>query len=445
MAQAFFGGVHPHDMKAATNEKAIEQLAAPAEVVIPMSMHIGAPCKPIVAVGDKVTIGQKIGEPGGFVSAPIHASVSGTVKAVEPRPYSMGGNITSVVIENDMQDEVSEEVQAPADPNALSVEEMVEIVKNAGIVGMGGATFPTHVKITSGIGKVNTVIINGAECEPYITSDDRLMRETPERVVGGLRVVLQILQPKRAAIGIEQNKPEAIAAISAVLGSGIELLPLHVRYPQGAEKQLIQTVTGRCVPPGGLPAHVGCAVFNAATCAAIYDAVYLGLPLVRRAVTVTGSAIAKPGNFLAPIGTAYSDLVEAAGGFALPPYKILCGGPMMGIAQYTLRTATIKGNNALTCYSDKDRHETPNPHCIRCGKCVEACPMHLMPLFLHRAVNRGDLERLDELHVMDCIECGSCAYGCPAGIPLVQSFRTGKKLVRDAAAREKAKKEAAAK
>ena len=444
MAQAFFGGVHPHDMKAATNEKAIEQLAPPAVVVIPMSMHFGAPCTPLVKAGDHVKVGQKIGEFHGL-GAPIHASVSGTVKAVEPRPYSMGGNITSVVIENDMQDEVSEEVQAPADPNALSVEEMVEIVKNAGIVGMGGATFPTHVKITSGIGKVSTVIINGAECEPYITSDDRLMRETPERVVGGLRAVLQILQPKRAAIGIEQNKPEAIAAISAVLGSGIDLLPLHVRYPQGAEKQLIQTVTGRCVPPGGLPAHVGCAVFNAATCAAIYDAVYLGLPLVRRAVTVTGSAIAKPGNFLAPIGTAYSDLVEAAGGFALPPYKVLCGGPMMGIAQYTLRTATIKGNNALTCYSDKDRHETPNPHCIRCGKCVEACPMHLMPLFLHRAVNRGDLERLDGLHVMDCIECGSCAYGCPAGIPLVQSFRTGKKLVRDAAAREKAKKEAAAK
>ncbi len=226
---------------------------------------------------------------------------------------------------------------------------------------MGGAGFPTSVKLSSGLGKVDTVIVNGAECEPYITSDDRLMRETPERVVGGLRVVLQILQPKRAAIGIEQNKPEAIAAISAVLGSGIDLLPLHVRYPQGAEKQLIQTVTGRCVPPGGLPAHVGCAVFNAATCAAIYDAVYLGLPLVRRAVTVTGSAIAKPGNFLAPIGTAYSDLVEAAGGFALPPYKVLCGGPMMGIAQYTLRTATIKGNNALTCYSDKGRPRDAQP------------------------------------------------------------------------------------
>jgi len=447
MAQAFFGGVHPHDMKAATNEKAIEQLAPPATVVIPMSMHFGAPCTPIVKVGDQVKVGQKIGEFKGL-GAPIHASVSGTVKAIEPRPFSMGGDMVSVVIENDFQNTVSEEVKAPADPDALTVEEMVEIVKNAGIVGMGGATFPTHVKISGGIGKVKDVLINGAECEPYITGDHRAMLERPEEIIGGATYLAKMFGVDKVIIGVEDNKQNGIDAMNKVIAekkAPVVVEPLRCRYPQGGEKQLIQAITGRQVPPGGLPAHVGCAVFNAATCAAIYDAVYLGLPLVRRAVTVTGSAIAKPGNFLAPIGTAYSDLVEAAGGFALPPYKVLCGGPMMGIAQYTLRTATIKGNNALTCYSDKDRHETPNPHCIRCGKCVEACPMHLMPLFLHRAVNRGDLERLDELHVMDCIECGSCAYGCPAGIPLVQSFRTGKKLVRDAAAREKAKKEAAAK
>ena len=445
MKRAFFGGGHPEGYQELSREAAIVPLH-PSVVSVAMSQHIGAPCQPLVKVGDRVTVGQKIGD-GQGLCVPVHASVSGTVTAIEARPHPGGNLQTAIVIESDGRDTLCPTVK-PRDHEAvaaMSAEDLIAVIREAGITGMGGAGFPTSVKLSSGLGKVDTVIVNGAECEPYITSDDRLMREPPERVVGGLRVVLQILQPKRAAIGIEQNKPEAIAAISAVLGSGIDLLPLHVRYPQGAEKQLIQTVTGRCVPPGGLPAHVGCAVFNAATCAAIYDAVYLGLPLVRRAVTVTGSAIAKPGNFLAPIGTAYSDLVEAAGGFALPPYKVLCGGPMMGIAQYTLRTATIKGNNALTCYSDKDRHETANPHCIRCGKCVEACPMHLMPLFLHRAVNRGDLERLDELHVMDCIECGSCAYGCPAGIPLVQSFRTGKKLVRDAAAREKAKKEAAAK
>ena len=359
MAQAFFGGVHPNDMKAATNEKAIEQLAAPAEVVIPMSMHIGAPCKPIVAVGDKVKIGQRIGEPGGFVSAPIHASVSGTVKAVEPRPFNMGGKMMSVVIENDFQNEVSEEVKPVADPDSLTPEQLVEIVKNAGIVGQGGATFPTHVKISSGLGKVDYVIIKAAECEPYITGDHRTCLERPEQVIKGATLLAKCFGVDKVYIGIEANKPEAIEAMRAVLEEGVELLPLRVRYPQGAEKQLIQSVPGRCVPPGGLPAHVGCAVFNAATCAAIYDAVYLGLPLVRRAVTGSGCAIATPGNFLARIVTAYSVLGEAAGGFALPPYKLLCGGPMMGIAQYTLRTATIKGNNALTCFAASARRRGP--------------------------------------------------------------------------------------
>ena len=255
--------------------------------------------------------------------------------------------------------------------------------------------------------------------------------------MGGLRIIRKILQPERTAIGIEANKPEAIEAMRAVLEEGEELLPLRVRYPQGAEKQLIQSVTGRCVPPGGLPAAVGCAVFNAATCAAIYDAVYAGMPLVRRAVTVTGGAIAHPGNFIAPIGTPFSELIEAAGGFACTPYKILCGGPMMGLAQYTIDAMTIKGCNAITCLSEKDRRGQAAQHCIRCGKCVENCPMHLMPLFMHKASAAGKLERLKELHVADCIECGCCAYGCPAGIPLVQSFRTAKRMLRDAAAREK--------
>ena len=301
MKRAFFGGVHPKGYKELSREAAIVPLH-PSVVSVAMSQHIGAPCQPLVKVGDRVTVGQKIGD-GQGLCVPVHASVSGTVTAIEARPHPGGNLQTAIVIESDGRDTLCPTVK-PRDPEAvaaMSAEDLIAVIREAGITGMGGAGFPTSVKLSSGLGKVDTVIVNGAECEPYITSDDRLMRETPERVVGGLRVVLQILQPKRAAIGIEQNKPEAIAAISAVLGSGIDLLPLHVRYPQGAEKQLIQTVTGRCVPPGGLPAHVGCAVFNAATCAAIYDAVYLGLPLVRRAVTVTGSAIAKPGNFLAPI------------------------------------------------------------------------------------------------------------------------------------------------
>lgn len=437
MKRAFFGGVHPKGYKELSREAAIVPLH-PSVVSVAMSQHIGAPCQPLVKVGDRVTVGQKIGD-GQGLCVPVHASVSGTVTAIEARPHPGGNLQTAIVIESDGRDTLCPTVK-PRDPEAvaaMSAEDLIAVIREAGITGMGGAGFPTYFKLSSGLGKVDTVIVNGAECEPYITADDRLMRQTPERVMGGLRIIRKILQPERTAIGIEANKPEAIEAMRAVLEEGEELLPLRVRYPQGAEKQLIQSVTGRCVPPGGLPAAVGCAVFNAATCAAIYDAVYAGMPLVRRAVTVTGGAIAHPGNFIAPIGTPFSELIEAAGGFACTPYKILCGGPMMGLAQYTIDAMTIKGCNAITCLSEKDRRGQAAQHCIRCGKCVENCPMHLMPLFMHKASAAGKLERLKELHVADCIECGCCAYGCPAGIPLVQSFRTAKRMLRDAAAREK--------
>ncbi len=435
MPRSFFGGVHPKGHKELSRDAALT-VFQPKLVSIAMSQHIGAPCKPLVAVGQRVTVGQKVGD-GTGLCAPVHASVSGTVVAVEERPHPGGTQVLSVVIENDGRDDLSPDIHPRESIGELDAQALIDILREAGITGMGGAGFPTYFKLSSGLGKVDTVIVNGAECEPYITADDRLMRQTPERVMGGLRIIRKILQPERTAIGIEANKPEAIEAMRAVLEEGVELLPLRVRYPQGAEKQLIQSVTGRCVPPGGLPASVGCAVFNAATCAAIYDAVYAGMPLVRRAVTVTGGAIAHPGNFIAPIGTPFSELIEAAGGFACTPYKILCGGPMMGLAQYTIDAMTIKGCNAITCLSEKDRRGQAAQHCIRCGKCVENCPMHLMPLFMHKASAAGKLERLKELHVADCIECGCCAYGCPAGIPLVQSFRTAKRMLRDAAAREK--------
>ena len=435
MPRSFFGGVHPKGHKELSRDAALT-VFQPKLVSIAMSQHIGAPCKPLVAVGQRVTVGQKVGD-GTGLCAPVHASVSGTVVAVEERPHPGGTQVLSVVIENDGRDDLSPDIHPRESIGELDAQALIDILREAGITGMGGAGFPTYFKLSSGLGKVDTVIVNGAECEPYITADDRLMRQTPERVMGGLRIIRKILQPERTAIGIEANKPEAIEAMRAVLEEGVELLPLRVRYPQGAEKQLIQSVTGRCVPPGGLPASVGCAVFNAATCAAIYDAVYAGMPLVRRAVTVTGGAIAHPANFIAPIGTPFSELIEAAGGFACTPYKILCGGPMMGLAQYTVDAMTIKGCNAITCLSEKNRRGQAAQHCIRCGKCVENCPMHLMPLFMHKASAAGKLERLKELHVADCIECGCCAYGCPAGIPLVQSFRTAKRMLRDAAAREK--------
>ena len=440
MAQAFFGGVHPNDMKAATNEKAIEQLKAPAQVVIPMSMHIGAPCKPIVAVGDKVTIGQKIGEPGGFVSAPIHASVSGTVKAVEPRPFSMGGTFMSVVIENDFQNTVCEDVKPVADPDSLTPEQLTEIVKNAGIVGQGGATFPTHVKLSSGMGKVDTIIVNVSECEPFIVADDRLCREHAKELVSGLKIVMKILGLEIAHIAMENNKPEAAEALRWEIDPQqiiLDILP--AKYPQGAEKQLIKAVTNREVPSGGLPAAVGCAVFNAATCKAIHDAVYEGMPLVKRIVTVSGDILMEPKNLLVPIGTTFQALLDAVGQKE-NPYKVLSGGPMMGAAQFDLSVPVIKGTNAITVLGKKNRFAVEDPQCIRCGKCIDACPMGLMPVMMVAAAQSKDPDEIAAINTMDCIECGCCAYTCPAGIPLVQHFRTAKLVLRQAQAKAKAGK-----
>jgi electron transport complex protein RnfC len=438
MVRAFFGGVHPDDKKSLSSEKPIEALPAPALVVIPMSQHIGAPCQPLVKKGDTVTIGQKIGDNTGLC-VPVHATVSGVVKAVEPRPNNNGTEVLSVVIENDFQDTLCPDIQPrdAATVDALSGDELCQIIREAGIAGMGGATFPAHVKISSGLGKVDTVIVNAAECEPYITADDRLLRETPERVLGGVRLVMRIFGLDKAHIGIEDNKKTAIKILKEATGPDVEVHVLRTRYPQGAEKQLIQTVTGRQVPPGGLPAAVGCAVFNCATCAAIYDAVYQGMPLVKRVITVTGEAIAEPKNFLAPIGTRYCDLVDACGGFKEPPYKLLSGGPMMGVAMCYLEAPMVKGSNAMTCLGQKSNVEVANPHCIRCGRCVEACPMHLMPLYMYQNERKGNLEALDKFHVTDCIECGSCSYICPARIPLVQSFKIAKQKVNAAKAKAK--------
>ena len=432
----FFGGVHPDDKKSLSCEKAFETLPAPKQVVIPMSMHIGAPCNPLVKKGDTVTVGQKIGDNTGLC-VPVHASVSGTVVAVEPRPHPNGTNVMSVVIENDFLDTPCPDIVPRENIDGLTGEELMKIIHEAGISGMGGATFPTDVKISSGLGKLDTIIVNAAECEPYITSDDRLLRENPERVIGGLRVLLRIFDLPKGYIGIEANKQAAIQTLKELCPAGGDVVVqvLKTKYPQGAEKQLIQTITGRQVPPGGLPAAVGCGVFNTATCAAIYDAVYQGMPLVRRGVTVTGGAITNPKNFIAPIGTPYTDLIEAAEGFCAEPYKVLTGGPMMGISQFDLSVPVIKGTNAITCFTKKDRVVADTPHCIRCGRCVSVCPMHLMPLYLYQAERKDDIDGLNARNISDCIECGSCAYICPARIPLVQSFKNAKAKVRAAASK----------
>lgn len=433
MAFSFFGGVHPKENKHYAKDKPIVDFPEPDILVIPMSQHIGAPCLPLVKKGDIVTLGQKIGDNQGLC-APVHSPVSGKVKAVEMRPHTNGTTSMSVVIENDHLDTMCPDIQPRTREQVddMTPEELMAVIREAGIAGMGGATFPTHVKLSSGIGKVNTIIVNVSECESYIVADDRLCREYPAAVVSGLEVVMKVLNLKKAHIAVEDNKPEAIEALRNAATEGITVDVLSARYPQGAEKQLIYAITGREVPSGGLPAAVGCAVFNAATCKAIHDAVYLGMPLVRRVVTVSGDIVMEPRNLMVPIGTSFNDLMEAVG-TSENPYKVLSGGPMMGASQYDLSVPVGKGTNAVTILGRRNRYLSENFHCIHCGRCIDACPMHLMPVMMYRAVQTGTVEDMKAQNIMDCIECGCCAYACPGCIPLVLAFRAGKHHIRNAA------------
>jgi len=430
MKKRFFGGVHPAGKKDLPGRGAPVPAPVPPQVVIPLRQHIGAFCQPLVQVGDRVKVGQKIGD-GGGLCVPVHASVSGRVVAIEARPHISGTDVESIVIENDGQDTFGSGMTAYSDISGLGREQLLDIIHEAGIVGMGGATFPTDVKANVPLGQIDTVIVNACECEPYITADDILMCSYPRQVLEGLRVMVQIAEPKRVIFAVEDNKPEAIASIRKQLPDypGVELEVLPTRYPQGSEKQLIAAVTGREVPSGKLPKDVGCVVFNAATYASIHLAVYEGKPLTHRIVTVTGEGVQKPTNFIVPIGTPFSLLLEAAGGLKEETVKVIAGGPMMGTAQKHLDGTVVKGTNGIVCLTEMVAPK--NLTCIRCGKCADNCPMQLQPLYLFRYEEAGDYDELKRLHVMDCMECGCCAYGCPQKLPLVDRIRAAKRAIRE--------------
>lgn len=440
MAFSFFGGIHPEENKWYAEDQPVLEFPEPDILVVPMQQHIGAPCKPLVKKGDYVTVGQKIGDNTGLC-VPVHAPVSGTVKAVEMRPHTSGTLVMSVVIQNDHTQTLSPEIQprTPEQAAALTGEELMGIIREAGIVGMGGATFPTHVKLSSGLGKVDTIIVNISECEPYIVADDLLCQKYPVEILSGLQIIMKILGLNTAHIAMEDNKAKAAKALKWEIDpkTGIVLDILPAKYPQGAEKQLIYAITGREVPSGGLPAAVGCAVFNAATCKAIHDAVYLGMPLIRRIVTVSGDIVMEPKNLLVPLGTSFNELLEAVG-TRENPYKVLSGGPMMGAAQYDLAVPVIKGSNAVTILGKRNQYTIDQSRCIRCGKCIEACPMQLMPVLMYKSLQSGSIEEMKAQNLMDCIECGCCAYTCPACVPLVLAFKAGKHRIRDAEAAKKA-------
>ena len=437
MLHPFFGGVHPAEHKDLTAHKASTPLAqAPGQVVLPMLMHTGAPCTPVVEPGEKVTVGQLIGQPQGLGAA-IHASVSGKVAAVEERPYGGGGRMLSVVIDNDFQDTPCPDRKGKKNPMGLSGTEILSLVEKAGITGMGGAGFPTHVKLSGASGKVDTLILNGAECEPYITADHRLMVEQGDTVVDGARLLAKAVKAQKVIIAVENNKPDAIENLKALAGEDVQIQVLRVRYPQGAEKQLIQTLTGRQVPPGKLPVDVGCLVCNVATAAAVWEAASQGKALTRRRITVTGGDLQEPMNVTVPIGTPVGWLIKLAGGFQEDPDRVLLGGPMMGTPLYDLDAPVMKSTNGVVCLTkDEVGREDPAQACIRCGKCVEVCPMKLAPLVLRMNVELYRWNEAERLHVMECIECGSCNYICPARLPLVQSFRMAKAAIREGKGKE---------
>ncbi len=432
----FKGGIHPPYHKA-TRDKPIETVPAAQFMIYPLSQHIGAPCKPLVEVGDFVCIGQKIADGDSFVCAPVHATVSGKVAKIALCPHPTMNEIPAIVIENDFEDRMDSALaDIQRDYTQLDTEEMLGYIREAGIVGMGGAGFPTHVKLQGAIGKVDSLIINAAECEPYLSSDHRVMLENTGEFVEGVKILRQLLGVRKVYIGIESNKSNAISLLSrAFRKTKIKVVVLATKYPQGGEKQLIKAITGREVPSGKLPADIGCCVFNVDTCIAVYRAVVKGYPLMRRIVTISGDALCKIGNANVRIGTPISFLLKHYGLQEDRLRKLIMGGPMMGTAICNVDAPVVKGTSGLLCFTEEQLVEDCDENaCIRCGRCITVCPMRLAPNYLRLYAKMGEMDKCKELGAMDCIECGCCSYTCPAKLPLLQYIRIAKQQIKEQAA-----------
>lgn len=429
----FKGGLHPNDYKESTMNRAIEELDSPKTMIYPMIQHIGAPCEPLVKKGDRVLVCQKIGDSDAFVSSPVHSTVSGTITAVEKMPHPCGKNILSVVVENDFLYEMHPDVYKRDDAKKLSTEEKLGIIHNAGIVGLGGAAFPSHIKLNPPKDKkINCLIINGAECEPYLTSDYRVMLETPAEIFEGIKIMMDILGTDKCYIGIESNKSEAIKIMSntAKKFPGTEIKVLKTKYPQGSEKQLIKAIIGKEVPSGGLPSDVGVVVNNIDTCKAIYYAIVYRQCVLSRVVTVAGDAVRKPSNFRVRIGTPFIDVLNAADCDFDNTSKVIMGGPMMGIAQNNLDVPVVKNTSAILAFSEKQTIQPARVNCVKCGECISRCPMGLMPALLNTYAKCENFEMLKKLNINDCIECGICSYTCQCRNNITQNIKTAKSKIR---------------
>lgn len=424
----YYGGIHPSERKEFTEHIALEKFPDPKEVAIPLSMHAGAPANPVVQVGDTVQVGQLIAESAGFISAPVHSSVSGTVTAIESRPHATRGECMAIVIQSDGKNTLHESVKPHKDLDSLTPDEIVEIIRDAGIVGMGGAGFPTSVKLKPPK-PIDTILLNGCECEPLLTADHRVLLEFADDVVFGLKAIIKTVNAEKGLIVIEDNKPDAIELMQAKTADcdKIEVVVVKTKYPQGAEKMLIKHVMGRKVPRGGLPADVGCVVSNISTTKAISDAIQKGMPLVERVTTVTGELIKKPGNFIVKIGTNVKELIDYCGGVTSDDVLYKAGGPMMGFVLNDLNVPIMKGSNGIIAI---DTDETVTQECIKCGRCVDVCPMELSPLYFAKFADTENWQGCKDMNVMDCIECRCCEYICSSKIPLVTKIKAGKAAVR---------------